>query len=750
MSPSRIIVPLMRFGLVIALSSAASAQSTFDEVARPFVRQYCAECHGTEVQEGGLSLTGYSGDSAVRGDFEVWDYVRERVEFEDMPPSRSPQPTDEERAAFLAWLDSELEGSFAQVEDDPGRPVLRRLNNAQYENAIRDLFGVQFPARERFPTDGIGAGFDTVGEALSMPELRLEKAIDAAEEIAAQVFVPANDLSVQRLDPEDFSGRGSARGNHYHMPFGADVIGRATFSRDGRYKVRMLLGATHAGDDFARVAVVVNDVALDEVEVPDLPIDAKVHEFELTLKGTGDTKIAARFLNDYYDKDFPDPKKRDRNLAVGWIEVEGPLDPAPPSAFQAELFERVPDESDRMQELVRRVWRRPAADSELRRLRLLTRDLDDPATRMQLALTVLLASPNFLYYVEPDPTGSEGVRALEGHELAARLAAFLWNSVPGRRLDALADAGELTDPTVYAEVVESMLEDPRAEAFARDFCAQWLGTRALADAAPDPSLFPTFSPELAAAMEEETLRLFTTVLAEDLPVTELLSADWTFLNGALADHYGIEVEGGVEVEARDDFSRVSLEGTPRRGLLGHASVLTVTSETTRTSPVKRGKWVLESLLASPPPSPPPGADSLPDVEPGEAKSQRERLEAHREDPTCAVCHDRMDPLGFGLENFDAVGRYREADGELPIDSSGVLPGGVEFDGPVELASFLEGDRRFPRAVGEKLLVYATGRPLTRADRRRVEEWLVEDGTTLRNLVLRVTQSSAFTSKRVEE
>lgn len=615
---------LLTATLLLATQDAAA----FREIARPFLRDYCSSCHGTEVQEGALTLTGYSSASSVRADPDVWDYVLERVQLAEMPPRGSAQPSQAEREAFLAWLTDELASGSDSAPIDPGRPVIRRLNNAQYENAIRDLFGLHFPAREQFPSDGIGHGFDTVGESLTMPELRLEKLLDAAETIAAQAFV-----------------------------------------------------------------------------VPAAP---------------------------------------------------SPEDPEPsgPSAFQEDLFERYGEELGQEREgamladLVRRVWRRPGTKSELERLERLPGRDAGLVERLRLQLSALLSSPNFLYLVERDPAEAKGVRSLSSQEVAARLAAFLWSSVPDRRLDALADAGDLTDPLVYEAMVRSMLEDERARALGQDFALQWLGLRALPEVQPDPSRFPSWTESLATSMRSETEQVFMTILREGRSAWELLDADWTIVDGELASHYGLEVEEGVGVQ------RISLAGTPRRGVLGHAGVLTVTSDPTRTSPVKRGKWVLEALLAAPPPAPPPGADSL-DEDPSvvAARSLRQRLEEHRELPRCAVCHDRMDPLGFGLEVFDGIGALRERDGEFAIDASGVLPDGRGFDGPVELVGLLRQDQRFLRAVTEKLLVYALGRGVERGDRRQVEAVLADldpERSSLADLVLGVASSQAFLTKRVEE
>jgi Protein of unknown function (DUF1592)/Protein of unknown function (DUF1588)/Protein of unknown function (DUF1587)/Protein of unknown function (DUF1585)/Protein of unknown function (DUF1595)/Ca-dependent carbohydrate-binding module xylan-binding/Planctomycete cytochrome C len=735
---------------------ACVAADDFNERARPFLRAYCAECHGAEVHEGDLTLTGYVSEAAVRADPDVWDFVRERVELMEMPPRGADKPSDLERADFLEWLGATLGELDGDGPVDPGRPVLRRLNNAQYERAVRDLFGVEFPARERFPTDGVGFGFDTVGEALALPELRLEKYIEAAETIASQVFVvdDSRTPTVRRLDSGSLSGRG--RGDFQVLATNGEVGGQVSLARPGRYRMGIKAGAQQAGDESARMAFVVEGRVVHEVSVEELPDGARLHAVEveiLEVPEGGRVSLAARFLNDYYEPANPDPAARDRNLWVASIELEGPLDPPPPSAFQAELLARfgeqpaVDRERAMAEFLVRRVWRRPASDSELRRLERLPPEDAGPVERLRLMLTALLASPNFLYMVELDPEDSGPVRALTNHELAARLAAFLWSSVPDRRLDALADAGELTDPVVLEALVRTMLKGPRGDALGEDFALQWLGLRSLVDAAPDPERFPSWSRSLSSSMREESLRFFMAVLREERSVWELLDGDWTILDSALAEHYGLDLA------PFEGFARVSMAATPRRGVLGQAGVLTVTSDPGRTSPVKRGKWVLAVLLGAPPPAPPPGVGTLDEsVEAASASSLRERLEIHRQRNECAVCHDRMDPLGFGLEPYDAVGRWRDEDGGFVIDASGVLPNGQRFDGPEQLVEVLRQDPRFPRAVLEKLLVYGLGRGLQRGDRRTIQgllRGLDSEAPALLDMVVAIVLSDAFRTRRVE-
>jgi hypothetical protein len=392
-----------------------------------------------------------------------------------------------------------------------------------------------------------------------------------------------------------------------------------------------------------------------------------------------------------------------------------------------------------LQAFADRAYRRPITHAEMYRLmRFVEQALnggDSADVGLKLAMKAVLVSPHFLFRIEPHPD-----RRLDDFELATRLSYFLWSSMPDDELFRLAAAGQLHEPRTLVRQVRRMLRDPRARALAENFGGQWLHTRALSESAPDPALFPHFDNDLRRAMQEETERFLDYMIREDRSVLELLSADYTFVNERLARHYGIPGVRGRH------FQRVSLAGTPRAGVLTHASVLTVTSGPTRTSPVRRGKWVLENLLGSPVPPPPPGVDDL-KVPAGRALTLRQRLEQHRSRAECASCHARMDPLGCGLENFDAIGAWRDRDGPTPIDPSGTLPDGRRFRGVAELRALLaEQPERFTRCLTEKLLVYALGRGLTPADRpavNRIVRHAGRNGYRVWSLVIALVRSEPF-------
>jgi len=401
----------------------------------------------------------------------------------------------------------------------------------------------------------------------------------------------------------------------------------------------------------------------------------------------------------------------------------------------------------------RRAWRRPVAASELERLlsfvTLARQEGDAAELGVKLALRAVILSPHFLYRVELDPApASRTPHPLTDAELAARLAYFLWSSTPDEPLQALAEAGTLHEPGVLEQQVRRMLSDPKAQALVENFAGQWLYLRAVDTAAPDPVLFPSFDEPLRHAMRQETELFFREFLTSNRPLRDMLDADFTYVNDRLAAHYGLPLPGSEAPQ------RVSLEGHPeRRGLLAQGSVLTVTSLPTRTSPVKRGVWVLEALLCSAPPPPPPNVEGLPPaVDPG--ASLRQRMEQHRSSPVCAGCHHLMDPIGFGLENFDAIGRWRltEEGSGARVDASGTLPDGKTFEGVTGLRPLLKGDARLSECITHQVLTYALGRGLTEADTCAVADITRQaeaHGGRWQDLIIAITRSEPFTHRRGE-
>ena len=737
----------------------------------PVLEEQCVSCHSGAEPEGSLDLEPVASGTApspqdLRAEAQHFSRMASHVAEGLMPPPSSlgdeGGPRQEARDAFSSWIEDELAAAWASAPPNPGRVTMRRLSRYEYGNTVRDLLGVTYDVEAGLPPDEVGYGFDHIGDVLSMPPLLFEKYLAAAEAIAAQALpvVQPEQRAPQRIPAAELEispKRGRAQGSGVVL-FSNGSVSRSLFvPAAGRYRIRVSASAQQAGPDAARMEIRGNRRVLRSVSVEATPDAPRVYEIEAVLP-RGHHVLSAAFTNDYYAPKHKDPRMRgDRNLLVHWVESEGPLgDP------DRDLHERFPlvcscdplgEDPSCLQtivaDLLARAFRRPPTQAQVtRHLSLVLRAQEAGETvggSLQALLEALLLSPHFLFRVELDERVDPGaaVEALDDHALASRLSYFLWSSLPDASLRAAADAGTLR-ASVHAHTTR-MLADPKARALVENFATQWLELRRLDRATPDRQLHPSFSEPLRSDMREETERFFEVILREDRNILDLLDAPFTFLNERLATHYGIP---GVEGNA---FRRVELADGARGGLLGHGSILTLTSYPTRTSVVQRGKWVMEELLGTPPPPPPPGVGTLEEQAPEMLKlSLRERLAAHRENPDCAVCHDRMDNLGYGLEPFDAVGGWRLRDGANPIDSAGVLPDGRSFSGPQELKQLLRADPNVPRCFAEKLLTYALGRGLEPYDGPAVRQIVEEaraQGLRFSAFVHAIVASDAFTMRR---
>jgi len=743
------------FALAVALSAAvastdakappaqvrASLQSDaarLEQVGPAFLARHCAECHSGPDADGDFDLARASLDS-----LETWRAIRRELSAGRMPPRKAAQPPAAERAALVAQIGAHLAEHAPPV--DPGAVTLRRLNRSEYRNTVRDLCGVEFDVEAALPPDEIGQGFDTLGDVLAMPDILFERYVDAAEEIAARaVFVIDPERPpTQRpsLDTLAHSESVSRHGETWSLPsvgfVGSNFVVRAA----GEYELRVRAYAQQAGDEPARLEVRQGAHAVAQHDVLATMNEPAQYTTRVTLQ-PGQLRFEAWFVNDYWKPNHPDKSQRDRNLYIQSFELAGPLGVVLPTQFQRRVLREGVDARTAVAELARRAWRRAVNDEDIARLLALTPSDASEELRVRTALEALLCSPHFLFRVERDPAPGE-VRDLDGFELATRLAYFLWSSTPDDALLAAAEHGELAHVEGRARQVRRMLLDARASELTRRFATQWLQLGQLERIAPDPERFPHFDAALRNAMLAETQLLFDAVLREERPLHELIDPDFTFLNAQLASHYGIDgVRGELFERVRLDDEQRSVRG----GILQHASVLTVTSNPTRTSPVKRGKWVLEVLLGAPPLAPQPGVDTL-DESPqaSGAASLRERLARHREDAACAVCHDRMDPLGFALEHYDPVGRWREDDGAFAIDASGEFDDGERFDGAAALEARVARSPAFVRGAFEKLTIYALGRGLRGADEPALERALEALGAapTLVELIHAVVELDAF-------
>ncbi|MFN5497793.1 MAG: DUF1592 domain-containing protein, partial [bacterium] len=607
---------------------------------RPLLEAHCVACHEGSKPKGGLELAGPIGAGKI--DEGVLRALRKRLAKRDMPPADEPErPSLDEYRAAVSAIDTLLPPLAREVA------AVRRLNRVQYANAVRDVLGTEIDVRDLLPRDEIGEGFDTTADTLVLPTLVLERYFTAAEEIALALVPPAGPAAPITIAPERLErrGQGHARDGFAWLWTNGTLTGAFEVKRAGRYRVTLEAAAQQAGNDAARLALLVDGKVTGEHAVEATPDKPMTIAWEGQL-AVGERRVGARFLNDFYDPNAERAQRRDRNLAIGVIRIEGPLD-APDATPFIERARAVAGEGTVSRRLGRvaaafgeELFRRPLTDAERDALVRTAREASAPekGTKvrdieaewrdgLRVLVTALLVDPRFLLRVERPGKNGEATRALDGYEVASRLSFFLWSSVPDAALRRAAAAGELGSPDGVAREARRMLKDPRAKSLSQRFATQWLGIDGLEYRSMDPKVYPGLDAALLSSMRMATERLFDSVVRGERPVRALVTARETEVDAALAGLYGMEppAESAVAVRAIDD-ARAG-------GVLGHASVLVATSNPTRTSPVKRGKWVLEALLDQAPPPPPPGVPQLPEGATNtEHRSIRELMAQHRANP----------------------------------------------------------------------------------------------------------------------
>ena len=725
------------------------SQAAFDQNVASFVKQNCAMCHNEQLKTAGLALTKYHDAAALLHDRAVWEKVAARVRAHEMPPKGLPQPTPEQIAALTNWID----GQFAELDrtskPDPGHLTAHRLNRVEYNNTVRDLLAVKFQPAADFPADDSGYGFDNIGDVLSVSPVLMEKYLAAAKKIASEA-IPSGGLpkaTRTRYSPDHPLNEIRLKLKHtFDLPAEGDYDLRAAVSgRKDAFRIQMELDGK---------PIQASDVIIAEekprsyeirLHVPYgehvfsavlLPREASPEEAQLAEQmAAKEQKAIARQIAKHPEDEKEIRKQHELGnppTYVDTLEVLGPYHPLPPP--MPESYKRIflcghapgqhTAECPRtdLGHLMRLAYRRPVTEAEVSRVTGLVAMTQKSGLTfdqsMRIGLQAVLVSPNFLYRIEHDPKPGDpsAVHPISSYELASRLSYFLWSSMPDDELLQLAAEGQLCQKEVLHTQVKRMLADAKADALVDNFAGQWLELRNLDSVHPDPDQFPQFDSQLRQSMYTETRMFVNAIVHEDRSILDFIDGQYTFLDERLANFYGIK---GVE---GDEFRRVKLDGTERSGVLTQASVLLVTSYPTRTSPVLRGKWILENVLNAPPPPPPPGVGSI-DAKGGPLSgTMRQQMEKHRANPMCAGCHTRMDPLGFALENYDAIGQWRTHDANQPIDASGVLPGGKKFTGSAEMKKILAGNREaFAECLTEKLLIYALGRGLESYDRAATKQ-----------------------------
>ncbi|MBL8175568.1 MAG: DUF1592 domain-containing protein [Bryobacterales bacterium] len=718
----------------------AADESGYRKHVRPFLARHCAMCHNAKAKLGNLDLQRFTSAGTILAEQDVWDKVSAKLASGEMPPKGRPSPPKSEIDALRNWLTAEYARFDKRPNHDPGRVTARRLNRVEYNNTIRDLTGLDLKPASAFPPDDSGYGFDNIGDVLSLSPALMEKYLRAASQIMREAIATPRALQEMndryRIDRIPQSG-----------PPGSIEVKHA-FPAEADYTIRIAMAGRRvaAGETLRVIAQLDGHTQQFDANTP--PNRPRVLEWKLR------TRAGVQPIKAFFALESGAPLTADNGMLLEYIEVRGPYNPAPqqppvsharilicgqwPGAYDDACIARI------VENFARRAFRRPVTPGEagkFTRIALSAKQEGESAEQaIRYALQAVLVSPHFLFRIERDSKPG-AAHEITQYDLAARLSYFLWSSMPD---DALLDAAQ--KGAVLGEVPR-MIADPKFSTFIDNFTGQWLELRNLDEVKPTPEKFPQFDAALREAMKQETRLFFASLVRDNGSLLDLIDAPYTFLNDRLARHYGIAGVDGPE------FRRVALETPQRGGVLTHASILTVSSYPNRTSPVIRGKFLLENFLNAPPPPPPPNVPSLEESAAGMGGTLRQQMEKHRTNAVCASCHQRMDTLGFGLENYDAIGAWREEEGGVRIDPSGALPGGRAFQSPAQLKAILKAERdAFAQCLAEKMLTYALGRGLERTDRtfvRQIVRSVAADGYRLRSLIAGIVQSTPFRMRRAE-
>jgi len=777
--------PVFAAALLPALAGAQTAPAPADH--KQFLTQYCQGCHNDRAKTGGMSVQPLDANNLAAND-ETWEKILRKLSLGEMPPAVAVKPPKELRAEFTGWLSTSLDRIAAQ-HPDPGLTVLRRLNRAEYANALRDLLDLKIDVSNQLPADDSGHGFDNIAEVLTVSPTLMDRYIRVAgkvSRIAAGVGSRTPVTTDLRLVQDAYANSRASDGLlldsrgggvlSYYAPYDATYRITVDINQAAGVETRLLpenritlslplnAGPHSIGASFTR-SLTLEDSLLPLTAVtlrgprpadppPDVPLDiqvdgAVVKRQLVAADAPGVTETGELSPQVVYARD------------VQTISVQGPFDPksAGATSSRSKIFTCHPSASlseeacarSILSRIAHQAYRRPVSDADMAPLMTMYaegRKDSDFEHGVEAALEAVLVSPDFLFIRESDPPGAApgSLHRLSDVELATRLSLFLWSSIPDEQLLAVAEKNQLSRPEELKKQVARMLADPKAQALTENFAGQWLYLRRLEFQSPDHVIFPDFDTRLRAAMLTETDMFFDAVLRGNRPVTDFIASDYTFLNQRLAEHYGIPGVRGAS------FRKVTLDPASHRGgLLGQGSILTVTSYNDRTSVVLRGKWILENLFAAPPPAPPPNVPSLDVVPNAKNMTVREQMELHRKNPVCASCHTKMDPLGFALENFNAVGAWRQQMLGRPIQVDAVLPDGTKFEGPAGLRDVLM-DRKdeFVKAFTERLMIYALGRGVDGTDMpavRAVAAAAAKEGYRTQSIIMGIVQSVPFTMRR---
>jgi len=737
-----------------ALCAANAPPANFDTAVKPVLSKTCALCHNEKLASGGLNVKLLLSPDSIVTYREGWETILDKLRAGEMPPKGIPRPPEAQMQALIHYVQGEFDRADRNVKPDPGHVTARRLNRREYTNTIRDLLAVDFRAEKSFPTDDSGYGFDNIADVLTISPVLMESYMDAAEIIASRA------MGADPLPAKPLLAEYSSKDKTIRRLDLSTIEASHRIEWDGDYIVRFGMPGERAVDAKpVTLGFWMDGTLLKTIEVETKP--SKLVYFDPYSEANvrlylpaGDHVFRAGFMGDDFVKTLSekDAYNNKKNKFLNSIAFEGPFPTSVERASRKKILICDPKTGPACVQkivgnLAHHAYRRPVTPAEVASLMkfvALARSRGGTTEQgIQLAIQAMLVTPQFLFRIErdPNPTDANNVHPISDVELASRLSYFLWSSMPDDELLGLAESGKLHEPVVMDAQVKRMLADPRSSAFASNFAGQWLEIRNLDVVKPDPVKFPEWGPVLRDAMKTETRMFFEYVLRENRPISDFIDAKYTFLNSRLAKFYGIPGVSGP------DFRRVELTTGQRGGLLSQASILTVSSYPSRTSVVLRGKYVLNNILGSEVPPPPPDVPALDESAVGTLMSLRQQMEKHRADPMCASCHSKMDPLGFGLENYNAIGKWRTQDGKFPVDASGTLPNGKTFQTPDEMRALLVAALpQFSRCLTEKMLTYALGRGLQPYDRRTLDDIsreMASSGYHFQSLIFDIVHSTPF-------
>jgi hypothetical protein len=766
----------------------ARLRSAFARDVQPILTRHCVDCHNEFEASGTVNFEALGKPEAVLAGNRIWERVAQTQEARRMPPADSPQPSDEERQAILAWV-RDYQRTLDTLEPfEPGPPLLRRLTRAEYANTIRDLLGISFDAADHvgLPEDQKVGAFSNNANALDVSDTLLEKYLAAAEDALSRSIHVTYPTQVFQADALEVVAHGTMPDPDSRKPprfpdpppaveerdgaqilrVEADVLVPLTLAKPGLYRVA-IRASGHGGDDgFPTLTIKLGGRLSKSIALPSDAAEPREYERMVSLPA-GSVELSVGMLEARHNPSHREEAKRYRWLAIDSITVEGPLPEGRPVAVDPAVHKQIvfatpsaslTAENAARQVLgtfARRAFRRPVTEAEMNRLMglfsLAQSQGESYESAVRWTLSAVLVSPQFLYRVET-PRGTDGVHRVNDHELASRLSYFLWSTMPDERLMELADAGKLSEPATLAAEIQRMLADDRSDALIDGFFVPWLHLDRLQTVLPTEEQFPEFTQDVRNSFYQETILNLQYMRDENRPVLDLIDSDYTFVNRSLSLFYRF---GGV-YDSKAGFQRVPIKDPRRGGLLGQGSVLTLTSHVARTSPTMRGKWILEVMMGQPPPPPPPEAGELAETSEEIDLSKltfRERLDLHARAQSCAGCHYKMDPLGFALDQYDPVGRWRNDFNGQPIDSTGVLPDGSTAKGPVEVKKYLLANKElFVRNLVEQMMTYALGRQLEYSDRpsvARIMADLEKNDYKFGTLIEGVATSYPFVNRRDE-